>query len=270
MDSSSISIAANSFQYETAKVVDGGGTGVDYTSKQFQTIPLVSISSTFKFKWLKNSTFGFMVFTKNQTSNVFSKRVDDSLSKGILGTYDECYYFSKNPKIGYIGDFNMRTGLNESWIGLAYSYKLNKFISFGITPFVAYRTQYYSKSFVSRVILDKYSNYAQGQVTSEGYSDISNISSTSLRGLAKFGANFDFGKLKCGFSLTSKSINIGGKSSISRDITYNGGVVDPYSSIKPFFGPKKDTVVFAYMYNLNDKQEGLTTNYKSPFSLAAG
>ncbi|MDF2449452.1 MAG: hypothetical protein K0R26_1956 [Bacteroidota bacterium] len=270
IDSSSISITANSFQYETAKVINGGGTGVDYLSKQFQTIPLVSVSSTFKIKRFPKSTLGIMVFTKNQTSNVFSKRVDDSLSKDILGTYDECYYYSKNPKIGYIGDFNMRTGLNETWIGFGYSHKLNKYFSLGLTPFVAYRTQYYSKSFVSRVMLDKYSNYAQGQVTSEGYSDISNIASSSIRLLGKFGLSIDLGNLKIGSSFTSSSYNLGGKALISRDITYNGGLADPYSSIQPFFGPPKDTVIYAYMYNLNDKQEVIKTTFKSPASLALG
>lgn len=264
VDSSSISIAANSFQFERANIENGGGKGVDFTSKKIQTVPLVSISTSFKFKPNSKSTFGFIVFTKNQTSNSFSNRVDDLLDTNILSGN---YYISKNPKIGYIGDFNMHTGLTETWIGACYSYKINKAISFGASPFISYRTQLFSKSFVSRVILDKTSNFSQAQITSESYSDISNISSSNLRALGKFGVSVDLNKLKFGIVLTTKSLNLGGTTLISRDISYSGGQADPYF-INQF--DNSDTSAVPYMFNLNDRQQGLKTTYKSPLSLAAG
>jgi hypothetical protein len=265
VDSSSISIAANSFQYETAKLINGGGLGLDYKSKIFQNVPLVTISSSFKIKPKSKSTFGLMVFTKNATSNSFSERLDDSISKNILGTYNECFYSSKNPKIGYIGDFNMATALNETWGGITYSFKLNKHIAIGISPFIAYRNQILSKSFVSRVSLDKFSNYYNSGVESEGYSDISNISLTNIRMLGKLGANFDFNNLKLGLTFMSSSFNIGGKSNVSRDITYHGGVADA-SIVLPW----QDTAAIAYIYTLNDKQNNLKSKYKSPSSIAIG
>jgi hypothetical protein len=271
VDSSSISIAANSFQYEMVNIINGGGNGVDYKSNKFQTVPLVTLSGSFKLKPNSKSTFGFIVFTKNQTANSFSKRIDDSLNwENVLYKYDTSYYVSNNPKIGYIGDFNMRTVLNETWIGFGYAYKINKHISVGLTPFIAYRTQFYNKSFESRVALDPMSNYANPWgVSSIGYSDVSNISSTNIRALGKIGAAFDFNKLKLGITYTSQSFNIGGKTLISRDITYQGGQADPNFTLTGF-GPPINGVTFSYAYNLNDRQEELKTTYKSPFSIAGG
>lgn len=270
-DSSSISIAANSFQYEIYKIQNGGGVNIDFNSKSFQTIPLVTLSGLYKPKSSSKSTYGFMVFTKNQTSNSFSRRVDDSLPwKNVLYGFDTSYYISKNPNVGYIGDFNMSTRLSEVWAGLCYSYKFNKYIAVGISPFIAYRMQSFNKSFVSRVMFDEKSNYGQSKVLSMGFNDVANIHSTNVRGLIKLGLDFDFDKLKLGLVYSFKSYNLGGRALISRDINYSGGIADPYTSIQTFFGAPLDTAASPYQYSLNDRQENLKVVYKSPQSLAFG
>ena len=208
IDTSSVSIDAEAYQYEVESIKNGGGINVNYESDQFEDIPLISFSGVMKPKKNSKSTFGFMVFTKNQTSNSFSNRVDDQKDTSMLAGDN---YTSGNANVEYIGDYNYTTSLNELWGGVTWAYQINKHISIGISPFIAYRTQTLNSSYVSRVFLDSSSNFYKGAgMSSEGYNDNEDIDFSNLRALGKIGIDLDFGKLKIGATFTTPSINLGG------------------------------------------------------------
>jgi len=264
IDSSTLSVSAVSYQYESEKILNAGGAGVNLTSSSgLETIPLVSISGTLK-KKRKNSksTFGYMLFTKNMTSNNFSKRVDGLKDTSILAGDG---YLSNNQYVEYIGDYSLQTALNEIWVGFTYAYKINEHISIGMSPFLAYRKQSLNQSFVSRTFADSTSNFANwyGQavggasISQITYDDIENITFTNFRALAKLAIALDFGKLKMGAAYTTRSVNFGGKAMIGRDISFNGGSANA------------DTLVSS-SYTYNDRQSNLKITYISPASLSCG
>jgi hypothetical protein len=261
VDSNTISVNASLYNFEHEKIINGGGTGVNFASGVFLPIPLLQISGIFRIKNKPKHTLGFMVFTKNQTSNNFSDRVDGSKNDSILAGDG---YTATNPNVEYIGEYNLKTTLNEMWVGLSYSYKINSHISIGASPFFAYRTQTLSSSFVSRTFPDSSSNFYQNiniPITSIDYDDIENINFSNLRALGKIGIDFDYGNLKVGAAFTTPSVNLLGTAIIERDITYNG--VYPSSPI-----PGDTGTPYSYVYN--DRQQKLKTTFKSPWSASVG
>ena len=273
IDSNTISVSAASYQIEYANLKNGGGTGVDLFSDQFQAIPLISISGIYKTKKTSRSTFGYMLFTKNQTSNDFSYRFDGYKSNtifnndpGTLG-YDN-YVDSTHAPVEYIGDYNLQTSMNELCFGLGYSYKINEHVAVGLTPVVAYRTQSFTQSYVARAFPDSSSNLYNNDhgnngvgISSIGFNDNEDIYFYNVRTYFKLALALDYGKLKLGAAVTTPSINLGGNAYIARDIYYSGGYADSASY---------KSNIYPFSYSLNDRQSNLASTFISPFSAAVG
>ena len=273
IDSNTISVSAASYQVEYATIKNGGGNGVDLSSEQFQAIPLISVSGIYKTHKASRSTFGYMLFTKNQTSNSFSYRIDGYKSNTIFNNdphilgYDN-YLDSTHSPVEYIGDYELQTSMNELCFGLGYSYKISEHLALGFTPIVAYRTQSLSQSFVARAFPDSssnlYSNYhgnnASG-INSIAFNDIENTYFYNVRTYLKFAIALDFGTLKLGGTITTQSINLGGSANIARDIYYSGGYADSISYISN---------IYPFSYVLNDRQGNLNTTLISPYSVSMG
>ena len=273
IDSNTISVSAASYQMEYATIKNGGGPGVDLLSDQFQAIPLVAVSGIYKTKKTSRSTFGYMLFTKNQTSNNFSYRYDGDRNNGIFNNdphklgFDN-YRDSTNGPVEYIGDYNLQTSMTELCFGFGYSYKLSEHAAIGLTPIVAYRTQTYSSSFVARAFPDSssnlYNNYQVNNgvgINSIGFNDVENLSFYNVRMYFKCAVALDFGNLKLGANITTPSINLGGFAYIARDIYYSGGFADSASYLSN---------IHPFSYALNDRQGDLQSYFKSPFSVSVG
>jgi len=130
--------------------------------------------------------------------------------------------------------------LNESWGGLSWSFPLSSDIGFGVSLFGAYRSQ-------------KGSSRVQAQVLPDlaGLSlDLtqSSFSYWHFRLLAKAGVTFDWLGTSVGLTVTTPSLGLFGD---GRVLFNNTRTAD-------------DTVFVA------DYQEGLSPDYRSPFSVAVG
>ncbi len=272
VDSNTIDISTNYFQYENVNVFNGGGRGINYNSSNIQNIPSISFCERFHGKFFKKhpkNAIGIMLFTKLQSSNNFSKRTEMAIDKADV-FHPSTNYLSSVNTVNYIGDFNLQTSVNEQVAALSYSRYINKFISVGMTPMFAYRSQKYNNSFVSRVMLDPYSNFGQCSILSLGYNDVSTINFSNLRFLTKFGVLFSLRKIKVGVTFTSASVNITGSSLIARDISYNGGQSEPDFKISSIPMVQNGNAAYPIMYNLNDRQNKVKTAFKSPNSIAFG
>ncbi len=270
VDSNTIDISTNCFQYEDGDLFNGGGRGVNFNSSNVQNIPSISYCERFRGKFLNKypkNAFGIMLFTKLQSSLNFHKRTNYFIDKNIV--FDPSVnYQSGLQEVEYIGDFNYQTSVNEQVAALSFSRKISKGLAIGFSPMIAYRSQKFNSSFVSRVILDPNSNFGKSQVFSLGYNDVSSINFSNLRSYTKLGLQLILKKIKLGCTFTSPSINIAGSSSISRDITYNGATSTPETSI-PSININNNGAL-GYMYNLNESQKKIKTIFKSPLSIAFG
>jgi len=273
IDSNTISVSAASYQIEFATIKNGGGKGINLISEQFQAIPLISISGMYKTRKKSRSTFGYMLFTKNQTSNDFSYREDGFKNNTLFNNdphnlgYDN-YTDSSHSTVEYIGDYNLQTSMNELCFGLGYSYKINEHVAVGCTPVVAYRTQGYTQSFVARAFPDSssnlYNNYHGNNgvsIGSIGFNDVEDIYFYNVRTFIKFAVALDYGNIKLGGNITTQSINLGGNAYIARDIYYTGGYADSASY---------KSNIYPFSYSLNDRQNNLNSTFISPYTISLG
>ena len=114
VDSDNISISASVYQYDMLTIKDGAGSGYDLNSNQTQILPSL-VSGTFQFKKHKKHKFGYSILTKNQTGIKASSRIDKELN--VIPEYNTA------GDEEFIGQFGLKTTLNEQWFGGCYSYK---------------------------------------------------------------------------------------------------------------------------------------------------
>ncbi|MBK9285789.1 MAG: hypothetical protein IPM51_15950 [Sphingobacteriaceae bacterium] len=274
IDTNALSVSATGYQYDILNIKGGAGEGYDLKSNQTRIIPLI-MTGIFKLKKLPRHSFGYAILTKDQTGMKMSARNDSEMKilpdSNCAGNQD------------YIGQFNLKSALNEQWFGGAWAYKLNEHISAGITLFGALRDQSLEYSFISRVSPDDTSFYSLFVSPVISFSDVQSINYTHMRGFAKMGLAFDYKKFKFGFGITTPGFKIFSSGSIIRDVQYNNLNLDNQNLTSYTVGAVNyaNLVVKAdsfrtnlHSYVINDRQttdeNNLQVNYKSPTSISAG
>ena len=276
VDSNNISVNANIYQFDALKIKDGAGKGIDLKSGQTQILPSM-VSGTFRFKNLSNHKFGYAILTKNQTGIKTSARIDKELN--VISDFN-------NPgDEEYIGQFGLKTALNEQWFGACYSYKLNKNLSFGFSAFGAYRTQLSEYSNTAKAILPAQSKYSLYITPLVAYSDIQSAEITTFRGLGKLGLAGSFRHIDFGISITTPSIPILGLVTIQRDELYSNINLNDLNLTEYTRHTSNETeyVIAADSFRFDLNQNTFTVNarqssstdkikavYKTPFSIAGG
>jgi hypothetical protein len=270
IDSNSISVSGNGYQYSMLKLQNGAGTNLDLKSNRAQTIPLM-ISGMYRFKKHPKHFLGFTVMQKQQTGFSMTARNHTTLQNPDSLGQEE-----------YVGQYDIKSSLNEIWAGISYAYHLNKHISLGITNFIAYRRQSLNEVFIARAfMLDTiYSQHVTPEATSD---DITAIQFSNVRDFAKIGLSLDYGKLKLGITITTPGINLGGGSIVSADNSatdVNESGISLASGLKQQidsgwgkgYGNYRNN--YLYSYTNNDRQpasgQKIKTIYKSPLSVAGG
>jgi hypothetical protein len=273
-DSENISVSANIYQYDMLYIIDGAGKGFDLNSNQTQILPSL-VSGTYQFKKGSDHKFGYAILTKNQTGIKTSSRSDTVLD--VLPIYN-------NPgNEEFIGQFSLKSSLNEQWFGGCYSYKFNSHFSLGLSLFAAYRSQSKEYSYVARVIPPTLSDYSLFVTPIIAYNDVQSVEMTSVRGIGKIGLAMSFPRIDFGLTLTSPGLPFYGSTTIQRDellsnLNADGNNFSDYTANATTY---KDFVVASdsfrfnlYSYTTNDRQSSSTDNiqstYKSPLSVAAG
>ncbi len=276
VDSNNISISASIYQYDMLNIKDGAGKGFDLKSNQTHNIPSL-ISGTYQFKNSKKHKFGYSILTKNQTGIKTSSRIDKEL--------DIIPEFNNAGNEEFIGQFALKTTLNEQWFGGCYSYKFGDHFSIGFTAFGAYRSQSMEYSYTSKVILPTLSDYSIYITPLVAYSDIQSVEMSTIRGIGKVGLALSYTRIDLGLTISTPSLPIYGSTTIQRDelfsnINIEGKNFSEYSqnaTNNTQFILAADSFRFDLNQNtftVNDRQSSGTdkikTTYKSPLSIAAG
>ena len=272
VDSLTLSVSATAYQLDKLDIHDGAGTDLDLNSNQTQIIPLM-ISGLYRFKNAPRHTLGYSVLGKQQTGIKFSARKD-----GFMNIIQD----SNSPgDEEFIGQYNLKSGLNEQYFGLTYAFRATKHFSVGLTNYIAYRTQYLEETYVARAIPDLDEDYYYYITPLNATNILYSAEFSNLRALWKIGFDFDFGKLKLGATITTPSIDFGGKASVNADqsatsLNWNGAEWTDYVDFdtmdySEFVVGSDDFSYFElYSFTANDRQENLNTYYKSPLSIALG
>lgn len=276
VDSNNISISASAYQYDMLKVRDGAGIGLDLKSNQTQILPSL-VSGTYQFNKSRKHKFGYCILTKNQTGIKTSSRIDQELN--VIPD------FNNEGNEDFIGQFALKTTLNEQWFGGCYSYKINNHFSIGFTAFGAYRSQSMEYSYSSKVILPTLSTYSIYITPLVAYSDIQSVEMSTLRGIGKLGLALSYSNIDFGLTITTPSLPIFGNAIIQRDELYSNINVDE-KNFKEYSENATTPIQFilaadSFRFDLSENTfavngrqssstDKLKSTYKSPFSIAAG
>ena len=136
----------------------------------------------------------------------------------------------------------------ESWYGFTFSRKLGEHTAFGVTPYLAYRSQRQRIQISARAIDSSTGDGSLFVVDEFRFSH--------YRLLAKFGLAFDYDPLTFGVALTTPGLGITGNGQVYSYASLSGVDLDGDNEL--------DDVLVA------NAQEDLSSTWKSPLSLAAG
>ena len=238
-----LSVQATAYQMDRVLFKNGGGDDINLKSSTLQTMPLI-ISGLYKLKNKPKHTLGYCLLTKDQFNIKANGRVEDfrNLINDSISAGDE----------EYISQFHLRSSVYEFLSGWAYGYKLSDKLSIGIGNYGSYRSYHVDRYRVSRLVSSDTSN--NGDIAT--FNRNNSMELKNVRTVIKLGVALDLKKWKFGLTLTSPSINIWGKANYISDLTsanvdYNGD-------------GKADSFV------ANSREDGLKTQYKTPFIAGFG
>lgn len=241
----SISLNANVYQMAWFDVKNGLGAGLDINSTEFDLYPqFVAGTIDFKNPRLK---VGYALLTRDYHYLKLDERYEtftDAIP-GLAGNEE------------FIGSFEYFNRANEQWAGLAVGYQLHPKFSIGLTQFVGYRAQTSRSTFTSEAVsTDLSRSFYVARVRQH-----EDIAYTNVKTLWKLGFLLDLKPLRVGLAITTPSVNI----NISDKST---GTSRREFSISNLNVTLPDSI---YPNALaTDRQEGIASTYKTPFSVALG
>ncbi len=242
IENSALSVSGTLYQFDRYFVENGAGDDRDLLATNWRVIPTLA-SGVHMFDFAPGHVFTHMIMARNYTSNSVSAREQRVID-----------VIARNPgNEDYTGQILFDSSLQEYWGGLGWGWRLTQNFAIGASAVGAFRIERNSVSVNVRATW-----FDQGQSTFEAASVRSDqyISYWDLRQLFKFGLAFEWEGLKLGATATTVGIHIYGQGTVSRDIEINN--VDSNGD------NQGETII------LNDRQDGLSTDFRSPWSFALG
>lgn len=234
-----LSATADLYQLDVLSIPDGAGQGNNINSTQVRIVPLLA-SGIFLFEGAPRHAFGFNIISRQYWSASGSARrkarenvIADTRSPG-----DE----------DYRGQLNLDISLQEHWAGLSYACRFHRYLSFGVTHFGCVRLEDVGFQITTRAV--------GAPATLYGADNIINLNYYNVRTLWKLGMAFDIGWLKAGFTLTTPSISLFGSGTVAGNNTIIDLDTDGDNNGESFA--------------IDDRQENLSAQFRSPLSLAWG
>ncbi len=239
ISNSQLSASADLYQIDNLSINNGAGDGIDINSTQVRIVPLLA-SGIFLFEGAPRHAFGFNIISRQYWSASGSARreasenvIDDARSPGAED---------------YHAQLNINVSLQEYWAGLTYSCRFNRYLSFGVTHFGCVRLDDLGFQITTRAVGSPF--------TLHGADNIINLNYYSVRTLWKLGMAFDIGWLKAGITLTTPSMHLFGSGTVAG----NNTIIDLDT----------DGNGTGESIAIEDRQDGLDAQFRSPLSLGFG
>jgi hypothetical protein len=196
-------LSAQVYQIETISIEDGAGAGRELDYSTIVPAPAF-VAFDFKFDFICDARLALSILTRQKMDFEFTTRLIDSLDIN-----------SSSPgKESFAGGIDIERNFDEIWGGITYSSKLNDKVGFGLTGYIAYRSQTSERQTIIQVLPDS------GDIAS--LTDITNYKYNNIRALLKFGIGFNLEPLTLGLTITTPSLNITGSGSVGTHFFLNG------------------------------------------------
>jgi hypothetical protein len=233
----SVLLSAKAVEVQTVRIEDGGDRDRDLSESRFGTAPSL-FAGTLPSKWFGDR--GQMAYS-GLTRQEFDVRLKGSSA-------DVALVVSPPTLVEYSSESVLDLGLSENWFGLSWSEPVREGVGLGASLFVVYRGQ-----------RNRTEILAQGRTAAGGAPSlvfVDDFDYWHYRLLAKIGLAVDRGRFTWGLAVTTPGVGLAGtgRASFRRsvvDVDLNGdGTPDPILA--------------------SDFQDGLSVEYRSPWSIAGG
>jgi hypothetical protein len=246
IDSASVSINADVYGFDYYNLKNDAGKNLDMKSFKTDIYPQIAAGSLIVKKMPKlRITYGTLTrFSNNYKFDVNTSGYYDAVPRSPGQQY-------------YNAQAEYELSSIEQWAGMGIAYKVTKTVSLGMSAFASYMD--YEAHTSTNVTVDAVYG---GQPYSTGLNEYNGSEIQQLNGIVKFGAAFDFGRLKLGATITAPGFRMWSKGSISKTLQgYNLNYNNP------------DTTSLLTRHNsfaIADAADNLRVHYFQPASFALG
>lgn len=239
IDSSAFSINANVYQVENTRIQNILTEEKDFSSLQLTSVPLLT-SGQFKTK-AKNLRLSYGIFSPVAFQFRGTARIEGSYA--VVPDSE-----SPGNEI-FVGDQNLFMRLRELVVAFGISYKLNEQWAIGLTNLIDVRSQHYNRELFSRYYLNN------ANATSVSTSFIQSFNYYNVRYMPKVGIAYRGTNWSWGATFTATGIRLLGSGGLGVDIVAIN---------------VKDDAVNRSTIVANNREKGLKSRFKSPYSAAIG
>jgi hypothetical protein len=229
-------LSANAYEFESLKIKDGGGEGIDLTSSQLNLLPNM-LAGGFRKSWLGKNRVAYSFLTRH--------RVRAQLQGTSIDRFDVL------PDPGeehFAGGLSTEVEASEFWAGVTWARAATGRIGFGVTTFLSIRNGSGRDELFAQALTDS--------LDISLIYNIDNFSSTVYSLVWKAGIGIDLSPLTLGVTVTTPNLQITG----SGEAIYNATTVRLDRN-----GDNIPDNAFA-----TDVQSNVTANYKSPLTIGIG
>jgi len=229
-------LATDAFQLTTIKFENGAGQGVDLSSTRVSPAPSI-FAVRLPEEWLGDHELAVSVLTRHNfefeaTARSFDEFLPDIGDIGSVST---------------AGEAGLSSRLSEGWFGPSWAWRLSETVAVGATGYFAIRSRR-ERSQILAQAADTAGNGAAAILFDD-------VSYWNVRFILKAGIAADFDPFSVGLTVTAPSLNLFG----SGDVFVNVGRFNVPDST----GTGRSELGSNY-------QDGLSSTYKSPLSIALG
>jgi len=242
IDNPSLSVSATVYQVDRYFIRDGAGKERDLDALNWRVVPSL-VSGIHLFDFAPGHAFGHTIMARHYYTNSVSARRE--ANENVIGDVRSPGNEDYTAQITYDAD------LQEYWMGLSWAWAITDYLSFGATTFGGLRIQKILANIDARAVWFNGTAFEAASVNNQTY-----VSYVDLRTFWKIGLALDLGDFKAGITTTTQSIHLWGEGTVSRDLDILN------------IDPDNDGVGASLV--LNDRQDSRPTEFRSPWSFAAG
>ena len=248
VENASISVSANAFRFGTMTIDNALGPGEDATASLLEPIPLL-VSGVLPWPTASQWVFGYALVARQQYSATFTNAVDTPREAINVDGVNQLVPHQ------FIAQSNLTSRANEFWAMAAAAWRLDKTLALGLAPTIAWRRQSRQEQLSVQAI----------PLVASDLAPISNAQSTDVdfsqfSFLTRFGVAWEPSAiLKVGATLTTPQLKLASSGSSQAQVTRNN---------IPVF--TNGTLAGSQSLLGSDFQDGLSSHYRTPLSIAVG
>ena len=248
VENPSISVSANALRFGKVTIDDALGPGEDATATLFDPVPLL-VSGMLRLPAAPQWAFGYALVTRQQYSATFTNAVDTPRETINVGGVLQ-------PLLSQvIAQSNITSRANEFWAMGAAAWRLHETLALGIAPIVAWRRQSLIERFAFQTI-----PLVASDIAPIGDNQIRDVDFSQFSFLTRFGVAWEPSAiLKVGATLTTPNLKMASSGSSQAQVTVNNLPV-----------PNNGTNEGSLNLFGSDFQDGLSSHYRTPLSVAVG